>query len=147
MAAQQFSLLYSPDPGQEVKKDVTITATLLDPLANQIYVGFGTDVATRRGTEIISAIDFLASGIRDRNLIDRATPDFLNASMVTMCDIDIQTIGNRRTAGDLATAVVTTTDVVIGMAQSVTASGYRVMHETTLEQLKRAVIEWLHKNG
>jgi hypothetical protein len=147
MAAQQFSLIYSPDPGDEVKKDVTITATLLDPLANQIYVGFGTSVPTRRGTEIISAIDFLSSGIRDRNLIDRPSPDFLNSSMVTMCDIDQITDGNRRTAGDLATAVVTDTDVVIGMAQGVTEFGYKVFHETYLEQLKRAVIEWLHANG
>ena len=147
MAAQQFSLIYSPNPGNEVKKDVTITATLVDPLANQIYVGFGTDVATRRGTEITNAIDFLASGIRDRNLIDRASPDFLNASMVTMCDIDNITASNRRTSGDLATAVVTTTDIVIGMAQGVTEFGYKVMHETHIEQLKRAVIEWLHKNG
>jgi len=147
MAAQQFSLIYSPDPGKEVKKDVTITATLLDPLANQIYVGFGTTVPTRRGTEILSAIRFLSSGIRDRNLIDRPSPDFLNASMVTMCDIDSQTIGNRRTSGDLATAVVTDNDVVIGMAQGVTEFGYKVMHETYIEQLMRAVQEWLHKNG
>jgi hypothetical protein len=146
MAAQQFTLNYS-EPGDEVKKDVVITALLVDPTDNQIYVGFGTDVPTRRGSEIIAAIDFLASGIRDRNLIDRGSPDFLASDMVTMVDINRITVGGRRTAADLATAVVTTTDVVIGMGLTTTAKGYKVMHETYIEQLKLAVIEWLHKNG
>jgi len=147
MAAQQFTLDYSPSPGAQGKKDVVITEGLADPLPDQIWVGFGTSVATRRGSEIISAIDFLFSGIRDRNLIDRPAPDFLNAVMVTMCDIDIQTLANRRTSGDLATAVVTDTDVVIGMGHDVTEFGYKTLHETHLEQLKRAIQEWLYKNG
>lgn len=147
MAAQQFTLDYAPTPGQEVKKDVVITAAILDPTANQIYVAFGTTVATRRGTEIIAAIDFLSSGIRDRHLIDYGTPDFLASPMVTMCSIDAITVGNRRTAADLATAVIADDDIVIGMGETTTATGYKVMHETYLEQLKRAVIEWLHKNG
>jgi len=147
MAAQQFTLDYSPTPGGGGKKDVVISTPLADPAPTEIWVGFGTAVATRRGSEIVNAMAFLMSGIRDRNLIDRPSPDFLHATMVTAVDIDRITTNGRRTAGDLATAVVTDTDVVIAMGLDVTEFGYKVMHETHYEQLLRAVQEWLHKNG
>jgi hypothetical protein len=147
MAEAQFTLDYSPAPGDNVKKDVVITAAVLDPAATEVYVAIATNVATRRGTEILSAIDFLMSGIRDRHLIEYGVPDFRASAVVTACSIDAQTESNRRTAATLAGVTPTPDDIFIGMGATTTAAGYKVMHETTLEQLKRAVIEWLGKNG
>ena len=143
MAAQQFTLAFNP-AGNEVKKDVVISTPLVDPGDNEIWVGFGTDVATYRGTEIVNAMKFLMSGIRDRNLLDA---QFKDSALVTACSIDGITANNRRTSSDLATSVVADADVVIAMGTFVTATPYKVMHETHYEQLIRAVQEWLHKNG
>jgi hypothetical protein len=147
MAEAQFTLDYSPAPGDNVKKDVVITAAVLDPAATEVYVAIATNVATRRGTEIISAIDFLSAGIRDRHLIDYGSPDFLASVMVTAVSINAITESNRRTSATLLGVTPTPLDIMIGMGDVVTAAGYKVMHEAALEQLKRAVIEWLHKNG
>jgi hypothetical protein len=147
MAEVQFTLDYSPVPGENVKKDVVISALLVEPTANQLWVGLATGVPTRRGTEIISAIDFLSAGIRDRHLIDYGSPDFLASVMVTAVSIDDITESNRRTSATLLGVTPTPLDIMIGMGDTVTAKGYTVMHETHLEQLKRAVIEWLHANG
>jgi hypothetical protein len=147
MAEVQFTLDYAPAPGENVKKDVVISALLVEPTANQLWVGLATDVPTRRGTEIISAIDFLSSGIRDRHLIDYGSPDFLASVMVTAVSIDAITESNRRTSATLLGVTPTPLDIMIGMGDVVTAAGYKVMHEAALEQLKRAVIEWLHANG
>lgn len=146
MAAQQFTLDMTPTKGS-IKKDVVISTPLVDPTTNEIWVGFGSTVPTRRGTEITNAINFLASGIRDRNLIDRGAPDFMGASLITAVGIDNVTTSDRRTSGTLAEASVVDDDVVIGMGQTVTGLTYTVMHEAAIEQLIRAVQEWLYKNG
>jgi len=142
MAAQQFTLDYAPSLGGEGKKDVVISTPLADPTANQIWVGFGTTVATRRGTEIVSAMKFLIAGIRDRNL-----SGFGGAALVSAVNIDIITLANRRTSSSLAVSTVADPDVVIAFGEGITALGYTVMHETDFEQLIRAVQEWLHANG
>ena len=147
MAAQQFTLELTPADGT-IKKDVVISTPLVDPTSNEIWVGIGADVPTRRGTEILSAIALLASGVRDRNLIEYGSPDFAASTMVTAVSIDNITTTNRRTAADLATAVAAADDVVLAMGDAVTdIAGYKVVHEAAIEQLSRAVQEWLHANG
>ena len=147
MAAQQFTIDFSPNPGAEVKKDVVISTPLVDPTSNEIWVGFGTLVPTRRGTEILSAIEFLISGIRDRKLIEEGSPLFRGAEVVTATSIDVRTENDRRTSSSLAASTVADLDVVVAMGDAVTALGYKTFHETAYEQLRRAVQEWLHANG
>jgi len=147
MAAQQFTLEYAPRPGEQVKKDIVISSPLADPTPNQIWVGFGATVKPRRGTEILGTIEFLIAGIRDRSLIDRPAPDFKNANIVTAVDIDKRSTSNRRTSADIATSTVGDNDVAVGMGYAATEFGYKVFHEAAFEQLRRAVQEWLYKNG
>ena len=147
MAAQQFTLEFTPSRGGEEKKDVVISTPLADPGVNDIWVGFGTTVATRRGTEILGAIAFLIRGIRDLKLIEEETPLFRGSTLVVACDIDNQTEGNRRISATLIGSSVADDDVVVAMGAIPTAFGYKTMHETDYEQLRRAVQEWLHKNG
>jgi hypothetical protein len=143
MAEQQFTLVYSPNPGDNVTKDVVVTAAMVDPAPGEVWIGFGADVELRRTNEIDNAFQFLISGIRDRNLIDGEG----FTSVVTAVDINRITAGGRRTSSDMATTVVTATDVVIAIGATAGGSGYKVMIETTYEQLRRAVTQWMFKNS
>ena len=147
MAAQQFTLVLTPGLPTEVKKDVTITAALVDPADDEIWVGFGTGVATRRGSEITGGLQKLVDGIRDRKLIDEGPPLFKGSALVTAVNLDVATVNDRRTASSLAAVTIADDDIVVAMGVNVTNLTYRVGHETAFEQLIRAVQEWLHKNG
>ena len=144
MAAQQFTLDLTP--GAQVKKDVIISTPLADPTANEIWVGFGDGVATRRGNEIVNGLLWLISGIRDRKLIDDSN-QFTGFDLVTAANIDILQVSDRRTSSSLISSVVAAPDLVVAMGGSVTGLTYRVQHEVAFENLIRAVQEWLHKNG
>lgn len=146
MAAQQFTLTLTPGR-DNVKKDVAITTPLVDPGDDEIWVGFGTDVLTRRGTEITGGLQKLVDGIRDRKLIDEGTPLFKGSALVTAVNLDVATVDDRRTSSSLAGSVVADADIVVAMGVNVTDLTYRTFHETSFEQLIRAVQEWLHKNG
>lgn len=147
MAAQQFTIVLTPGRPSEVKKDVTITTPLVDPGANEIWVGFGDTVATRRGNEIVEGLRWLVQGIRDRKLIDEESPLFKGADLVTAANIDILTEANRRTSSSLAVSTVADPDLVVAMGDAVTDLTYRNIHDNAFEQLIRAVQEWLHANG
>ncbi len=147
MAAQQFTLNYAPSLGGEEKKDVVISTPLVDPTANQIWVGFGDTVATRRGNEIVEGLRWLISGIRDLKLIEETTPLFRGSALVVAANIDTLTESDRRISSSLAGSTVADPDLVVAMGDVTTALGYKTMHETDYEQLIRAVQEWLHKNG
>jgi hypothetical protein len=146
MAAQQFTIEFTPDLNA-IKKDVVISTPLVDPTANQIWVGFGTTVPTRRGTEITTGLRWLLAGIRDRHLIDYGLPDFKGAEIVTAADIDIKTEENRRTTSSLAASTVGDNDLVVAMGDSVTDLQQRNIIDNAIEVLIRAVQEWLYKNG
>jgi hypothetical protein len=145
MSEQQFTLIYSPSPGDNVVKDVVVTAAMVDPGPNEIWIGFGATVPTGRTAEIDNAFRFLISGIRDRNIID--VGNF--ASFVSAVDINRITAAGRRTSGDLLTAVVGPNDVVIAMGANVAvpAAGYKVFHEVHFENLRRAVAQFLQNGG
>ena len=145
MAAQQFTLTYAPALGGEEKEDVVISTPRVNPGVGEIAVGFGDDVATRRGNEIVEGLRWLISGIRDNKLIDGG--GFRGEALVTAASIDSLTESNRRTSDTLAGSAVLEEDLVVSMGATTTSLGYKVMHETDFEQLLRAVQEWLHKNG
>lgn len=146
MAAQQFTIEFTPGL-DTVKKDILISTPLVDPTDNQIWVGFGTTVSTRRGNEIITGLQFLVDGIRNRNLIDRGAPDFKGSVIVTAVHIDTKTTSDRRTSSGLISATVADGDLVVAMGVSVTDLSQRNIIDNAFEQLLRAVQEWLHANG
>ena len=144
MTAQRFILAVTPGQSSEVKKDVTIAADMLDPTDDQIFVGWGTTVATRRGNEIINALERLLDGVRDRNLLNA---DYQGAALVSAINIDILQISDRRTSSSVAASTVADPDIVLGMGANVTALGHTNIIDNVCEQLRRAAQEWLHKNG
>jgi hypothetical protein len=146
MAAQQFTIEFTPDLSA-IKKDVVISTPLVDPTTNQIWVGFGTTVPTRRGTEIATGLRWLVDGIKDRNLIDRDSPDFKGSIIVSAVSIDQKTESDRRTSSGLVSASAADIDLVVAMGVSVTTLEYRNIIDNAFEVLIRAVQEWLYKNG
>ena len=92
-------------------------------------------------------MQWLMSGIRDRNLLSAGVPDFKGAELVTACNIDIKTESNRRTSSSLAASTVDDPDIVIALGANVTDLTYRNITDNAFEVCILAVIEWLHKNG
>ena len=144
MAAQQFTLILTPGR-DNVKKDVVISTPLADPTDNEIWVGFGSAVLTRRGTEITGGLQKLVDSIRDRKLIEDG--GFKGLALVVAVNLDVATVNDRRTSSSLIGSTVADDDIVVAMGVNVTDLTYRVFHETSFEQLIRAVQEFLHKNG
>ena len=143
MAAQQFTVDFIPAK-EGLKKDVAVTGTVVDPTANQLYVGFGSAVETRRSNEIINGLLWLEQGISERNLLD---VQFNGAILVTCASINALTESNRRTGVTLVAASFATDDIVIGMGTAVTAANQVEMIRSALGDLRRAVQEFLYKNG
>ncbi len=144
MAAQQFTLDLTPGLSA-IRKDVVISTPLVDPTANEVWVGIGDAVSTRRGNEIVNSIRKLMDGVMDRKLLDDTA--FKGAELVTAVSIDEQTVSDRRTASSLVTAVVADADVVLAMGDSVTVLGMRNITDNAVNILLRAVQEHLYKNG
>jgi len=145
MTAQIFILYVTPT--QEVKKNVAIVPSVQDPGPNEVFVGFGATVSTRRGNEIVNTMEWLIDGIRSRNIIDRGPPDLKGAPIVSAVNIDIRQVSDRRTSPTVAGATVADPDIVVAMGSNVTNLGQINITDNVFEQLRRAVIEWLHKNG
>ena len=148
MAAQQFTVTFIP--GKEgLKKDVAVTGSVADPGPNEVYVAYGSGVAERRGTEIINGLKWLENGVSERNLLDvnAAGGAFKGSDLVTCVDIDSITAADRRTSATLAGSSFAAGDLVIGMGDAVTLNGQVEMIRSALGDLRRAVQEFLYKNG
>ena len=132
----QVTVVYSPTM-EGSRADAVYSDTEADPAGDAISIIVGSAVPLRRQTEIISAINFLESGWRDRNLLDGS---FAGAACVSSVNINAITPTNRRTSSTLAGNTATTTDVSIGIG--VTANnGYTTMVETAFEVLKKVLLE------
>ena len=146
MTEQVFTLTLTP--GLDVsKQDVVIGTTIVDPADNTVSIGYGSTVREGRGTEITNAIRFLLSGVRDRNLIEAGAPDFKGLDLVTVVDIDRVTAADRRTSSTLTGSSVTNNDVVLTMDALVTTLQHRNIIDNAFEMIRRAVQEFLYKNG
>lgn len=104
----------------------------------EVNIIIGALVPLRRQTEIFAAIDLLANGIRDRNLLE---DQFSGAALVTAVNIDAITSTNRRTASDLITASFADTDVAISMGATATGAQHKVMLDTAIETMKKVLLE------
>lgn len=84
-------------------------------------------------------------GISERNLLDDVA-DFQGNSLVTAVDIDQITTSNRRTSSGLIASTVGGDDIVLAYGSAVTAVQIGMLR-TTVNNLIRAVQEFLYKNG
>ena len=132
----QVTVVYSP-PMEGSRADAVYSNTVADPADTAISIMVGSAVPLRRQTEIISAINFLMSGFRDRNLLDGS---FAGASCVSTVNINAISASNRRTSSTLAGNTAATTDVSIGIGATAN-NGYTTMVETAFEVLKKVLLE------
>lgn len=128
---------YNP-PLEGSRAAITYLNTETEAGLTEVKIIIGASVPLRRQTEIFSAIDFLANGIRDRNLLDT---QFLGAAMTTAVNIDNITASNRRTASDLTLVAFAPTDVAIAMGATATGSQHKVMLDTAIEMMKNVLLE------
>ena len=137
----QVTVVFSPTH-EGSRADAVYSNTVADPAGTAVSIMVGSAVPLRRQTEIMSAINFLQSGWRDRNLLDGS---FAGVACVATVNINAITANNRRTSSTLAGNTAATTDVSIGIG--VTANnGYTTMVETAFEVLKKVLLENI-KNG
>ncbi len=120
---------------------VYASVTVADPIApTEVKIGVGANVPLRRQSEIVSAIKFLANGIRDRNLLEGP---FNGADLITAVNIDNITFNNRRTASSAAAASVTDDDVFISMGLTATGYPHVLPLDTAVETMTKVLLESL----
>lgn len=131
---------YNP-PIEGSRADAVYAAVAVaDPIvATELKIGIGANVPLRRQTEIVSALKFLAAGLRSRNLLEDG--GFKGANLITAVNIDSITFNNRRTASSAVNVSLTDTDVFISMGQVATSYPYVVPLDTAIEVLTEVLIE------
>lgn len=106
--------------------------------ATAVAICVGDSIPLRRQTEIVSAIKFLANGIRNRNLLD---PAFKGLLLYTSVPIDRITLNGRKTASDISLVDVGDTDVFIAMGDTATDKQHVLPLDTALETMIDVLIE------
>lgn len=106
--------------------------------ANEVAICIGDSIPLRRQSEIVSAVKFLAAGIRERNLLEA---QFKGALLYTSVGIDRITNAGRKTSSTIGDVDTTGTDVFIAMGAGATDQDYVVMLETAFDQMIDILLE------
>lgn len=109
---------------------------------DDICIRTGTLNGTTRQNEVLSAVEWLADGVRDRNLLD---DQFKGAALYTWVDIDRITANGRQT--DSTGPLADTADIVLAMGLNVTDTGQLLYIDTAIDVLIDVAMEWYKVNS